>query len=539
MKKAIAILITALLSCNAFAQKATLQTNKTIVSYKIGNGSPQSWSLNAALNPDILETTASCVTFMSDIDTIKVNIDEPWGSFDFDIVAPDGKSYPTRILRKPSNALDNPNPKLLKISPSGLMSREQAEFDINALIYNLNQVHPDIFSVCDQAVLMRAVNTAISNLPDSISIVDLYLITAPIVAMIGDGHTNLSFPMSKFVTPNQKRMPMHVNVLADKSMTCRRSYDSLIPKGAKIISINGKSSEEILDAMLPFCSGERQHFRLSRVEGSFTLLYRLLFPADKYAVTYRPTGEKKTLTVTLPALTGDEMANHMPQLGDAPAANYSYTIDETNNVAIMDFRSFAGADKMAAFANSMFAELKSKNIGNLIIDLRENGGGNSAVGDTLLRYISPVPFNQMPKCLVKITPTTLRLMGGGDISEGIYFYEFQPEEFIKPLSAEEGHYNGNVILLTSNHTFSSAGSFSWAFKECGIGLVIGEETGGMNVCYGDILFYYLPISNMLCTISYKRFWQMNADEREVHGTLPDIEVPAADAMKTAYKKLRK
>lgn len=539
MKKTIAILITALLSCSAFAQKTTLQTNKTIVSCIIGNGSPQSWSLNAELNPDVLETTASFVSFMSDIDTIKVNIDKPWGSFDFNIVAADGKSYPTRILRKPTNAFDDPNPQLLKISTSGLMSREQAEFDINALIYNLNQVHPDIFSVCNQAELMRAVNTAISSLPDSISIVELYRITAPIVAMIGDGHTNLTFPMSKFMTPDQKRMPLNVNVLANKTMTCRRSYDSLIPKGAKIISINGKPSEEILDAMLPFCSGERQHFRLSRVGGSFALLFRLLFPADEYAVTYRPTDENKDLTVTLPALTTDEMTSHLPKIEDVPADDYSYTIDEANNVAIMDFRRFGGPEKMVSFADSMFTELKSKNIGNLIIDLRENGGGNSTVGDALLRYISPVPFNQMTKCLAKVTPTTIRLMGGNDMSTGIYFYEVQPEEYIKPLSDEEGHYNGKVILLTSNHTFSSAGSFAWAFKECGIGPVIGEETGGMNVCYGDILAYRLPVSNMLCTISFKRFWQMNADENDVHGTLPDIEVPAAEAMKTALENLRK
>lgn len=121
----------------------------------------------------------------------------------------------------------------------------------------------------------------------------------------------------------------------------------------------------------------------------------------------------------------------------------------------------------------------------------------------------------------------------------MYFYEIPSEEFIKPLTKEEGHYDGNVILLTSNHTFSSAGSFAWAFKECGIGPVIGEETGGMNVCYGDILGYRLPISKMLCSISFKRFWQMNADENDIHGTIPDIEVPASEALDTALKQIRK
>lgn len=384
---------------------------------------------------------------------------------------------------------------------------------------------------------MRAVNNVILNLPDSISIVELYRRTAPVVALIGDGHTNLVFPMRDFITPEQKRMPMNVDVLADKSMACRRCYDSLIPKDAVILAINGVSTQEILDTMIPFVSGEREHFKLSRIDDSFSLLYRMLFPADEYVVSYATKGQKKISTVTLPALTSDEMNGHLPDLQDEQASDYSYIIDEDNNVAIMDFRSFVDTERMKVFADSMFTEIKNKDIGNLIIDLRENGGGNSSVGDVILRYISPIPFAQMTKSLIKITPKTIELMGGGIVEPGLYFYESQTNDFIKPLTNEEGHYNGNIILLTSNHTFSSAGSFAWAFKECGIGIVIGEETGGMNVCYGDILPYRLPISGMLCTISFKRFWQMNADENDVHGTIPDIEVPASEALNTALKQI--
>ena len=83
----------------------------------------------------------------------------------------------------------------------------------------------------------------------------------------------------------------------------------------------------------------------------------------------------------------------------------------------------------------------------------------------------------------------------------------------------------SVYLLISHHTFSSAGSFAWAFKEFGMGTVIGEESGGMNVSFGDIIYYKLPVSGLSCTISFKRFWQYGADEKEIHGTLPDYAVP--------------
>ena len=121
----------------------------------------------------------------------------------------------------------------------------------------------------------------------------------------------------------------------------------------------------------------------------------------------------------------------------------------------------------------------------------------------------------------------------------LYFHEAKPSDFIKPRKPEEGHYNGNVFLLTSNNTFSSASSFAWAFKECDMGKVIGEETGGMNVCYGDILPYELPISKLKCYISFKRFWQLRADENDIHGTLPDIAVPSAVALEEAMKQIKK
>ena len=81
---------------------------------------------------------------------------------------------------------------------------------------------------------------------------------------------------------------------------------------------------------------------------------------------------------------------------------------------------------------------------------------------------------------------------------GWSFYNDESKgNFIPPLTKEEGHYEGSVYLLISHHTFSSAGSFAWAFKEFGMGTVIGEESGGMNVSFGDIIYYKLPVSGLI------------------------------------------
>ena len=68
-----------------------------------------------------------------------------------------------------------------------------------------------------------------------------------------------------------------------------------------------------------------------------------------------------------------------------------------------------------------------------------------------------------------------------------------------------------------------------------MGTVIGEETGGMSVSFGDVLLYRLPVSRLACTISWKRFWLYGADENDIHGTLPDYAVPQEKALGKAFE----
>lgn len=520
-------------------EKGTLRTTKDKVVVAIdGKKMKGGWDVLYGNEIDSLVIKGKEIIFTSDIDTLRITLDV-WKSKDFTIISDKGSKAPVRVIRISDNIYENPDPRLLKRAKSGMLSREQAIFDINALVYGLSEVHPDMFSVCRQEDFFRAVNSAIQSMPDSISTMELFRKAAPIVAMIGDGHTNLTFPFNDVMTRELKRMPCWVNILSDKTIECCSSLDSIIPRGAKILSINGVKAEDMLDSMLPYVAGEKEPFKLSRIDGSFAAFRHMLYPAESFDIVYLPKNEKKPKKVTYPATLFEEVERRSPALLSDNGKPYSFTIDKKRNVAIMDFREFSNKSGMETFADSMFRELRNHNIGNLIIDLRRNGGGNSAVGDVLLRYISPVPFIQMDKALVRITPLTRKLMKSKDIDPSFSFYEMTEDQYKMPLTEQEGHYNGNVYLLTSNKTFSSAGSFAWAFKECGMGKVIGEETGGMNVCYGDILSYRLPVSRLSCTISYKRFWQFRADESDIHGTIPDVAVPAADALDKTLQIIKK
>ncbi len=152
MKKTIAsILIVILAYTIVFAKNQIFHTNINPVELFLdGKSMNGGWRVSPKKNPDVLETIASEVVFVSDKDTLVIDNLKEWESFDFVILTNEGDSAHVRVDKKAANPFENPNPGLLKVATSGRLSKTQAEFDIDALIYGLSQVHPDIFSVCKQ-----------------------------------------------------------------------------------------------------------------------------------------------------------------------------------------------------------------------------------------------------------------------------------------------------------------------------------------------------------------------------------------------------
>ncbi len=495
------------------------------------------WVISPQIPVDSLLTSAREVTLTSGIDTLRISTATmtDYSSADINVITATGDTALTRLVKIPEVVYANP-PASMKRRPGSRLSREQALFDIDALVYALTEIHPDIYSVAGHEKLHRAFNAAREAVTDSMTTIDLYRITAPAVSLIGDGHTMLRFPFNDLLTRELRRLPLHVGVKPDGTLTASRSYDSLIPAGARIRSINGVADSTMISAMLPYVSGERRHFKFSRINDLFNALFELFYGgADSYEVAYTTGADPEMKRVALPAATWDEIGVHMPKAADVePGQPYSYTIDSDKGVAVMDFNACRGSyNMMKSFCDSMFTDLRNRGIDRLIIDVRKNGGGDSRVGDALLSYLAPRPFTQFDKTLVKISPMTARMTGRTDGRPTVRFQALDPDNYIKPLTADEGHFGGTTVLLTSSDTFSSASSFAWAFRQAGCGKVVGEETGGMNVSFGDILGWSMPISGLYSTISWKRFWLMEADEFDIHGVIPDVAVDADAALNTA------
>jgi hypothetical protein len=147
----------------------------------------------------------------------------------------------------------------------------------------------------------------------------------------------------------------------------------------------------------------------------------------------------------------------------------------------------------------------------LIIDLRNNGGGDAAASTLLASYL-----------LDKRTHL-------GDF----YYREGNRREQRWSMDVVPGlRYGGtkDVYLLTSKDSFSAAEDFAYALKNLKRASVVGETTGGGANAGEDVRLLphftaFMPLSRLISPITQSNW--------EGVGIKPDIGVCAADALKAA------
>ncbi len=162
-----------------------------------------------------------------------------------------------------------------------------------------------------------------------------------------------------------------------------------------------------------------------------------------------------------------------------------------NSTAILKLDECRYNDEYIEKLNNFFDLVRKQNIYNIIIDLRENMGGDSRVATEFLKYIS---------------------------IDSYYFYgvkERNQDDLIN-INSEKCLINNNtyknvelfkgkIICLVSNKTFSSARIFATVLKDNNIAKIVGEPTGGKPCSYGNPLRFKTPNYNIKFRVSSRIF----------------------------------
>ena len=174
-----------------------------------------------------------------------------------------------------------------------------------------------------------------------------------------------------------------------------------------------------------------------------------------------------------------------------------------------------------------FQYISEHDIQHLIIDLRDNGGGNGNIGTDLVAYIIDTTLTYY------IDKRTASLQYKAYISDrqGILISNkyIQPDSLtrsyyftIKP--EVKYHYDGEVYVLTNGGTFSTGAFVASALKHLVGATFIGEETGGCEYGIGGgvIGTLTLPYTGLKVRIPMYG-WRFNTIVTDTgRGVMPDV-----------------
>lgn len=412
-------------------------------------------------------------------------------------------------------------------------SKIELSNDIDSLYFTISDIHPFMFSHISRHRFEKNMEEIKQSLKDSMTVFEFYRQVAPLVDQIGDGHTVLYCPVLTLTRHNLKVFPFLINVnKADTVVSVEQDWSGIkeiIPSGATILSINGKKTKEIIDECLPLSEGELYHFKIEVLSKVFPFVFSCISSNSIYSISYKYKGK-----IFNKEVQGINSGQYKQNLDKLRVTGYSLSVDEKMNSAVIRFDEFGSdGNRFKNFLDSTFLLLKNKSITNLIIDLRYNGGGNSARGDELFQYISPVPFQQFGNTIVKVGELVYQRYGMP--SKGLWIEE-RP---LTPLANNSLRFNGHVYLLTSNFTFSSAASFAHSFKQFKMGRIVGEETGGLEVCFGNVFSCVLPNTGLNYGVSWQKYYLYGASGETQRGVTPDYQVSANLAMQEVMNLIMK
>ncbi|MFD2584859.1 S41 family peptidase [Pedobacter vanadiisoli] len=235
----------------------------------------------------------------------------------------------------------------------------------------------------DRAQWDSTYKALIISIPETKTDYDYYREMQRFCAMLKDGHTNIYMPSGKDFEPmntmfgnyrffienvENKAIITHVNL----------SKKDEIPVGSEVIEVNGKpTAKYIAEDVAPYISSSTNYVLQ---DWSISKLLQGLEGSQFEIKIRKPKGQILTLKLTHKRTEEKEVFPAFP--AESPLLDFKWY---PNKVAYVALNAFDDQKIDSLFITKLPELYQAKSI---IIDLRNNGGGNTGIGSYILKYLT-------------------------------------------------------------------------------------------------------------------------------------------------------
>lgn len=385
-----------------------------------------------------------------------------------------------------------------------VITKKEAKEDLEYAMKYLKKLHPKLLKETPDYI-QEQYDMVKNNIETKETITVNYLSKEieSIFSKLNDGHTIVMGYYNDYHT--LKEMEMH-------------------NKNKEILTkINDIEIKELFEQNKQYYSYEMEEYGLNQFKNDLITLEgldKLGIATEEIKYTFEQNNKEKEYTYKKEDYLTKEEYNNYNNIGPKPQKSFvTYEIDEENNLAILYLDKCKNNDEYKRVLKEMFEKIKEKNIGNIAVDLRNNGGGSSSVATEFIKYIDVDEYNELKS------------------EWRLGTFNIKTKQHTIKNKKKNSPFNGNIYVLTSIDTFSSAMLFTQYIKDNNLGTIIGETSSNDPNGYSEVAQFKLPNSNIYMQISTKKWYRINQNTEEEF-IEPDIKCESKEAIFKLYDKVK-
>ena len=388
------------------------------------------------------------------------------------------------------------------------LSFEQINSDRKKLIESVENIHPYFRLQKDMEAYQQEKEEYIQRTSSEMTVEDFALATGAYLSFFGDGHTGIVWNENTYL-----KIPWE---FYDGKLYLRKDGKR---SDIYAVLVGGQQVEKILEQVEKLCPVENEMTKQTRfadlASGRNLLLSTGVESSNGKIYVLFSDGVERRFSFHVQSRQSDDTTKK--------DLNTCFIND---NIFVVDFNSCIDDEELHAIAEKLKKAI-ANGTSKVIIDVRGNGGGNSAACERLINAMDM----KVPEYDIVIRFSEEAAKQNGSLRK---------TGSIKMNGSDKEKNNPNIdlVVLCDKYTYSSANMLLVWVRDGGLGTIIGEPSSGVPSHYGDIIYFVLENSKLYGSVSHKMFTRPDESNQE-RVLQPDIVTESEEALEVAMEYLKR